>query len=172
LSFLARTLASGAAAAVASAAVAALCSRVENRHAARPLNAVAHIYDGGAPPERDGPGHRNTFIGLALHAGASMWWAAFFEGLWGRLARRSTPSALLGGAAIAASAYVRFERFLSARSMFAVYAALAAGLALGSRLGRLGDHQVEDRDERDERRHAEARPEDVIAPELLGQRSA
>ena len=166
MSLLARTLASGAVAAVASAAVAALCSRLENRHAARPLNAVAHIYDGGAPPRVDGPRHRNTFIGLALHAGASMWWAAFFEGLWGRLARRSTPSALVGGAAIAASAYLidyhvvgprfrpGFERFLSAPAMFAVYAALAAGLAVASRLGRLGDHQVEDRDERDERRHA------------------
>jgi hypothetical protein len=177
LSRAARVLAGGAAAAIASALVAAACSRAENRHAARPLNAVAHIYDGGAPRKEDGPGRRNTLIGLALHAGASVWWAAFYEALFGRAARRSPSEAVAGGATIAAAAYVvdyhvvgerfrpGFERFLSGRSLFAVYAALAAGLALSAQLSRLRDHQVEDHDERQERRNAKRRPQAVVAPE-------
>jgi hypothetical protein len=177
----ARILASGVGAAVASALVAAACSRAENRHAARPLNAVAHIYDGGPPPREDGPYRRNTLVGLALHAGASVWWAAFYEALFGRAARRSPAAALAGGAVIAAGAYVvdyhvvgkrfrpGFERFLSARSMLAVYAALAAGLAMSARLSRLRDHQVENHDERHERGNAQRRPQGVVAPEYRRQ---
>ena len=148
------------------------------------MNAIAHIYDGGAPRKEDGPGRRNTVVGLALHAGASVWWAAFYEAFFGRAARRSTAAAVAGGAVIAAGAYVvdyhvvgerfrpGFERFLSGRSMLAVYAALAAGLALSSRLSRLRDHQVEDHDERQERRNAKRRPPGVIAPEERRQAGA
>src|SRR4051812_49658032 len=55
--FFARVLSSGIAASLASAAAGVLCSRFENRHGARALNAVAHIYDGGGappPPPRGG----------------------------------------------------------------------------------------------------------------------
>lgn len=184
MAFLARVLVSGAAAALASAAVAAACSRVENRHAARPMNAVAHIYDGGDPPKSDGPAARNTLLGFAIHTAASIWWAAFFEGIFGRRAERSTGSALAGGATIAAAAYFvdyrvvgrrfqpGFERYLSSRSMLAVYASLAGAFALVARLRRLHDHEVEDHDERDEGRHAEAGPHRVIAPKALRQRRA
>ena len=148
-----RALVSGLAGAAASAPAAARCSRVENRHGARALNAgalmaAAHIAAGGAPPARDGPGGRNTAIGLALHTGASIWWALFFEALFGRRARRSTRDAMLGGSIIAAAAYVvdyhvvsrrfqpGFEAHLSNRSMLAVYAALAGGLAPAPRVRR------------------------------------
>jgi hypothetical protein len=148
----------------------------------RPLNAIAHIYDGGPPRKGNGPAHRNTLVGLALHGGASVWWAAFFEGLFGRAAERSSAKAAAGGATIAAFAYVvdygvvgrrfrpGFEKFLSGPSMFAVYASLAAAFALSARLRGLRDHQVEDRDEGEERRDAQAGPEPVVAPEPLRQR--
>jgi len=122
------------------------CSRRENRHAARALNAITHIYDGGAPPAHDGRWRRNTALGLTLHTGASIWWALFYERLFGTAARRGTAWAAGGASAIAGAAYVvdyfvvgrrfrpGFESFLSARSMFAVYAALATGFAAANLL--------------------------------------
>ena len=166
-----RVLVSGCLASVASALAAAACSRFENRHAARPINAVAHIYDGGAPRAWDRRG-RNTAVGFAIHTVASLWWAVFFESL----PRRYRNA--MGGAAVSALAYVvdyhvvhrrfrpGFEAHLPPSALFGTYAALAAGFALGARLnGRLDHHQKEDRDEGDERRPAERRPEAVIAPE-------
>ena len=70
-----------------------------------------------------------------------MWWALFFEALFGKLARRSVVAAAASGAAISASAYLvdyyvvsrrfrpGFEAYLSPRAMLAVYAALALGFA-------------------------------------------
>jgi hypothetical protein len=160
-------------ASAASALAAALCSRVENRHAARPMNAVAHIYDGGPPPARD-RGGRNTLFGLTLHTGASVWWALFFEAL---------PRGLRderGALAVAGLAYVvdyhvvhrrfrpGFEKHLSGPSLFAIYAALAGGFAIAGRLNRrLDHHQKENRDERDESRPAKRGPHRVVAPEPL-----
>jgi len=115
-----------------------MASRIENRHAARPINAIAHIYDGGEPPAGDGDGKRNTFLGAGIHTAASIWWASFYEIA---LASQPRPRRVRTAAAIAVIAYVvdyyvvhkrfrpGFERYLSPRSMFAVYAALAAGYA-------------------------------------------
>ncbi len=148
------------------------------------MNAVAHIYDGGAPSRHDGPASRNTLLGLAIHSGACVWWAGFYEAAFGRAARRSVTAAALGGAAISVTAYVvdyhvvasrfrpGFERYLSARSMLAVYGSLALAFAVAARLRGLRHHQVEDRDEGDERRHAEAGPDRVVAPEARRQRRA
>lgn len=143
---IARVLASGAAASLASAAAALACSHVENGHAARPLNAITHIIDGGEPPSHDGENGRNTALGFAVHTAASIWWAAFFEGLLAGRAPCSRGAALAAGAAVAAAAYVvdygvvgkrfqpGFERYLSGRSLFAVYAALALGFAAAATL--------------------------------------
>jgi hypothetical protein len=156
-----KILAAGTTGAIASAAAAALASRVENRHAARPINAIAHIYDGGMPPAEDGRGSRNTALGLGIHTAASVWWAAFFE--FG-LALQRRPRRLATAAAIAALAYVvdyyvvsrrfrpGFEEYLSPRGMFAVYGALAAGFALSSPLlRRQRGALVGKRQEQDER---------------------
>jgi hypothetical protein len=141
-----RILVTGIAASLSSAAVALACSRMENGHAARPMNAVTHIYDGGTPPAHDGERGRNTAIGFAIHTAASVWWAMFYEGLFGRQARRSVSRAAAAGTTTAAAAWFvdycvvgrrfrpGFERYLSGPSMLAVYAALAGGLALGARI--------------------------------------
>jgi hypothetical protein len=134
-----RILVTGLVAAAASAGAAAACSRLRNGHAARPLNAVAHIYDGGPPPAADGAARRNTLLGLGIHTAASIWWAAFFEGALA-LQRRPRPvptAALLAALAYAVDYYVvgkrfrpGFEAHLSRSGLFSVYAALAAGFAL------------------------------------------
>ena len=171
MGFLARTFLAGTLASAASALAAALCSRVENRHAARPMNAVAHIYDGGPPPARDGGG-RNTLFGLGIHSVASVWWALFFEGL-PRGLRDARGAVAVSGLAYLVDYHVvhrrfrpGFEKHLSGPSHFAIYAALAAGFAIAGRLNRrLDDHEKENRDERDERRPAERGPHRVVAPE-------
>lgn len=163
-------LLSGSLASIASALAGGVCSRIENRHAARPINAVAHIYDGGAPPKRD-RGGRNTSVGFAIHTAASVWWALFFESLPGRY-RGWTGAAAVSALAYAVDYHVVHRRFrpgfeahLSAPALFGVYAALAAGFSLGAGLERwLDHHQVEDRDEGNERRPAERGPETVAAP--------
>ena len=139
---------SGVVASAASAAAALVCSGRENGHAARPINAITHIVYGGPPPAHDGPNGRNTALGLTIHTGASIFWAVFFETLLGRQARKSAGKAAAASAAIAATAYVvdyyvvgqrfrpGFERYLSGRSLFAVYAALAAGFAATALLTR------------------------------------
>jgi hypothetical protein len=129
--------------AIASAAAAAIFSSRENGHAARPINAIAHIYDGGDPPAHDGDGGRNTLLGLGIHTAASIWWAAFYEMALAeqqpRL-RRFPAAAALSAIAYVVDYYVvskrfrpGFEAYLSPRAMFAVYAALAAGFALSGR---------------------------------------
>jgi hypothetical protein len=177
--FIANCLISGTAAGVLSHIASSLCSRMEQGQGQSelPMHAVSHIAWNDAPESHTGRTRHNFVIGSALHHGASIFWATFFEALFGRRAERSTSAALAGGATIAAAAYVTdyhvvsdrfkpgFEAYLSNRSIFWIYAALALGLAGGARLRGLYNHQVEDRDERDERRHAEGSPDPVVAPE-------
>lgn len=137
-----KILTSGILGALASAAAAAVASRVENGHAARPMNAIVHIYDGGEPPQHDGRYGRNTLLGLGIHTAASVWWAAFLEAA---LAAQPRPQRLATASVLSAIAYVvdyyvvskrfrpGFETCLSPRAMFAVYAALAAGFAFSGR---------------------------------------
>ena len=146
------------------------------------MNAIAHITDGGSPPAHDGPSHRNTALGFATHMAASVWWALFFEALFGERARHSARDAAAGGTAIAAAAYVvdyhvvsrrfrpGFERYLSRSAMLALYASLAAAFVLSARLSRLHYHQIEDRDKGEERGPAERRPDGVVSPEERRQR--
>jgi hypothetical protein len=160
-----RILVSGTLASAVSALAAIVCSRVENRHAARSMSAVAHIYDGGKPPSRDGRAGRNAWVGFGIHTLASVWWALVQEGL-----RRP---AVVAGLAYLVDYHVvprrlrpGFEAHLSAKSMVLVYGALAAGYALGNALNRrLDHHEEEDGNEGDERGPAEPRPGGVITPE-------
>lgn len=137
---------SGGAAALMSAAAAAACSRIEHGRADTALNAVSHIAWNGHPPREPGPHARNFVVGAALHTGASFFWATVFEGLFGGWSRRRGRNALLAGAATALGACVTdyqlvsrrfrpgFEVYLSRPSLLGIYAALAAGFALGARM--------------------------------------
>ena len=138
----------GATGAISSAIAAAVCGRAEHGHALRPLNAVSHIWSDSAPPRDEGPGARNLWIGVGLHFGASLFWATFFEAVFGRAARSSPAKALGSGAAISAVAYVTdyhivderfrpgYEAHLSGRSLAAIYCALAIGYAVAARATR------------------------------------
>ena len=142
-----------------------------------PIHAVSHIAWGDAPESHRGQKPRNAMVGTALHQGACVFWAVFYEALFGKRAERSLPAGLAGGAAIATAACVTdyhivsdrfkpgFEAHLSDRSLFWIYASLAVGLAAAARLRGLYNHQKENRNERDERRNSERRPDDVVAPE-------
>ena len=123
---------------VASALAALAFSRAENGHAARPINAISHIYDGAEPPPaHNGRGCRNTLLGATIHTAASVWWAIFYEAS----APRKPREAIATAAAISTLAYYvdyhvvhrrfrpGFEAHLSPRGLFAVYAGLAAGFA-------------------------------------------
>jgi hypothetical protein len=151
LGALSRIFCTGLAGAAASALAAVAFSRAENGHGRRPLNAIAHIYDGGHPLAHDGDGGRNTALGAAIHAGASIWWATFYEAA---LSTQDRPRRWSTACGLSAIAYVvdyfvvgrrfrpGFEHYLSPRAMFAVYAALAAGYALsGQRRALVGKRQ-------------------------------
>ncbi len=138
------TLASGAVATAATTAVAAILGKLEGHGAAAPINAVSHILWGdeaAIPEEADA---RHTLVGAGLNAAAVTAWAGVHEALMPRNDRPSTPHALLAGAATAAVAYMvdyhvvperlkpGFEKRLSSKALFGLYATLAISLAAGS----------------------------------------
>src|SRR5689334_18103092 len=142
------TLASGGTGAIVSIVAALIGGRRDVQQASAPINAVSHIAWDGPPPRHGGARAVNTLTGLALHTGASLFWAAIFETVFGRRARQTAAAAAAASTATALAAYVTdyyvvsqrfrpgYEAYLSRRSLFAVYAALAAGLALGAALTR------------------------------------
>ena len=170
-------LISGAAGGIVSHLVASLCSHEENRRSELPMHAVSHIAWGDAPESHQGRKPHNYVVGTALHHGACFFWSPFFEALFGRRAEKSTSAALVGGATIASCAYITdyhivsdrfkpgFEAHLSNRSLFFVYVGLALGLAAGARLRGLRNHQIENREEGEERWETERGPDVVVAPE-------
>jgi hypothetical protein len=174
--FIVNCLISGTAGGLLSHLAASIRSRKENGPSELPMHAVSHIAWGDAPESHTGRTMHNAVIGTALHHGATIFWATFFEGLFGKRAEQSTGTALVGGATIATAAYITdyhivserfkpgFEAYLSNRSLFVVYAALAVGLAAGARLRGLCHHEVEDRDEREERWEAERGPDPLVTP--------
>jgi hypothetical protein len=135
------------------------------------MNAVAHVYDGGAPQAHDGRGGRNTLIGFGIHTAASLWWAAIFELALATPARppRRPAAVALAAVAYAVDYYVVNKRFrpgfeacLSPRAMFAVYAAFAAGFALS------GPRRALVRKRQDQRKGT-ALPRRARQPELAAQ---
>lgn len=136
---------SGSVASVLSAAALVLEARREAGAPAAGLNAISHwIWDTPALHE-DCASARHTMSGYLIHHAASIWWGTWHARLWGArpAAKRPVP-ALLGAAAASAIACAvdyrmtperltpGFEHRLSSRALFAVYAAFALGLALGS----------------------------------------
>lgn len=110
-----------------------------------PTNATSHwLWDREALSAKS-PSWRHTAVGYAIHHGSSTFWALLYAWLW--VHRRPKPdsaSKSLASAGLAtAAAFVidyaatpkrltpGFEHHLSKRSMAAVYATFAIGLAVG-----------------------------------------
>jgi hypothetical protein len=138
----ARALLSGSAAALVSSLALALTGRRETGSALAPINAVSHWLWGRRSARQDDASVTYTLTGYLTHHAASIFWAVFFERLFGRRAGRTPAQALASGAAIAALAATvdytitpkrftpGYEARLSRPSLVAVYAAFALGLAL------------------------------------------
>lgn len=142
-----RTLQTAGPATAATTAAVAACGAIDEGNSIAPVNAVSHIVWGDEAAEQDEASLKYTAPGVALNAAAVASWAGVYELGFGRRARQGdVKAALIGGVATAALAYVTdyyivprrftpgFEKRLSAPSMFAVYAALAASLPLASLL--------------------------------------
>jgi hypothetical protein len=142
-----RALVRGTGAAIASTLALMACSRRETGSALAGVNAVSHWAFGDADATRNGFSFRHTAIGAVTQHAASVFWAAVMERF--LVPRRRAPSvARLAVDAAATSALAcaidytitpkrltpGYELRLTKRSMAAVYAAFAAGLAIGSLL--------------------------------------
>jgi hypothetical protein len=138
-----------ASATAATTAAIAASGAIELRNAAAPLNAISHIVWSDTAARQNGMSARYTVLGTALNAAAMASWAVLHHAIFrpDRL-RPGLAPALARGATTAAAAYVvdyyvvprrltpGFEKRLSGRSLFAVYAALALGFALGEQMTR------------------------------------
>lgn len=141
-----RALRSGSTASALSAAVLAICGKLENDAAAGPLNGPSQWVWGEWASHRRQPTWRHTVLGYAIHHVASLWWALLHEKHVARLAQgrpapmRFAAAALTAGVACCADFQIArgrlkpgFEKQLSRRSLLLVYAAFAVGLAVWSR---------------------------------------
>lgn len=140
---------SGAIAAGATALCVALAGKRDSGNAVAPLNATSHIVWGESAGTAGSVDVRHTVPGTVLHAGACVFWATFYEKFFGRAADRGdVATALLGGVAVAAAAYVTdyhvvpkrltpgWEARVRPRSLAAVYTVLALALPLRGLLRR------------------------------------
>jgi hypothetical protein len=135
----------GSLASVLSTAVLALAGARQNRSAAAPINAASHWIWGEESLREDRPTLRHTLLGYLTQHAASIFWAALYSRIYGhRPEAKQWPQALAGAATTCAIAGVvdymvvpkrltpGYEHRLSTSAMVAVYAALAAGFALGA----------------------------------------
>jgi hypothetical protein len=142
-SFSLDTAAAGAAATAATTATILFLGHQRDQSAWAPLNAVSHMAFGDEAALHTDLSARYTATGAALNTAAVVSWAALYAGAMQLAPRRTWPAAVATGAGVAALAYVvdyhvvprrltpGFEKRLSGGSMFAIYSALAAGLAAG-----------------------------------------
>ncbi|MDQ3286687.1 MAG: hypothetical protein M3Q42_00235 [Pseudomonadota bacterium] len=138
-----RAAVSGTVAGVASGVMFAMLARRRTGRLASGPNATSHVLWGESAARHHEADLRHTGAGMVIHHASTVFWAIGFEWL---LARRRPPPPLIAAATVATAAYVvdyhlvpkrltpGFELHLSGRSMAGVYAALAAGLALGAML--------------------------------------
>jgi hypothetical protein len=145
-------LVSGSVASATSTAALMLCGEAAIGRPFAPTNAISHWFFGGPATRVDRFSWRYTPTGYVTHHCASVFWALCHEKLFGgaRAAQRGPLVALGDAAATAALAWVvdyrftprrlmpGYERRLGRRPLLAVYAAFAAGLALGGALLALG----------------------------------
>ena len=139
---------------VLTTAAVSLAGYLEDSNAAAPLNAVSHIPFGEESFDEDEATLKYTATGTVINVAAVASWAAVYELMFGRAARRgNTWAGILGGPAVAGLAYVTdyyvvprrltpgFERRLSGPSMFGIYALLGATLPLASLMAQSKDER-------------------------------
>ncbi len=160
-----RAAVSGTLGGLAAATAASLAGKCEDGSYAAPLNATSHILWGDEAASKDRASLKYTLTGFLLNHGSAIFWAWFYEKLFGARAsgaaafsshakghvngRRTKGNAakpslarpILGAAAITAGAYVidyhlipkrftpGFEKRVSGKSLAAIFATLAIGLA-------------------------------------------
>lgn len=144
----ARCLVEAACAGALSALVLLWRGKRETGSAAAPVNAVSHWLWPRSALRRDEVSAKYTATGTVVHHLASLFWCALYEWLADGRRRPSPTAALRDASAVTALAAVvdlklvpkrlspGFEERLSAPSLVLVYAAFAAGMALGGSLGR------------------------------------
>jgi hypothetical protein len=142
-SALRRAAISGTLASLLSAAVAAVAGKVERNAPAGPLNGPSQWVFGRSAAYRRKASLRHTLTGFLIHHASAMGWALLHERLFGRDKAEQRPARRLRNAAITAATanlvdykltpkrlQPGFEAQLSRKSLLAVYAAFAVGLAL------------------------------------------
>ena len=140
---------SGAVAAGTTAVCVTLAGKRDSGSAVAPLDATSHIAWGESAGSVETIDTHHTLLGVALHVGACVFWATFYEKYFGRAAERGElGTALLGGGAVAAAAYVTdyhvvpkrltpgWEYRISRRSLAMIYTVLALSLPLRGLLRR------------------------------------
>jgi hypothetical protein len=136
-------LISGAVASVLSAAVLAACGQIENRRPAGPINGPSQWVHGRAAARVRRPSLRHTLTGFVIHHVTATGWALLHERIFGgRKAQQTFPARVARAALTATVANVvdfrltprrlqpGFDVQLTRKSLLAVYAAFAIGLAL------------------------------------------
>lgn len=138
-------LVSGTLAGLFSAAVLLATGKRETGSAVAPVNAESHWLWGDESLRENRPTLRHTVVGIVTHQLSTVFWATLYALVRGnRKAVHAVPEALLGGIATSAAAAAidytlmpkrltpGFEHRLSTESMIGVFAAIAAGIALGA----------------------------------------
>jgi hypothetical protein len=135
---------SGTCASITSAIALAVGSRVEEGSAAGGLNGPSQWLWGEAEAYTRRATVRHTAIGYAIHHITSVFWAAVLEAAVGSNKRKNVTQHCVEAAGCAAVAYVvdyhvtprrfrpGFKKHMGPRSIFAVYSAFAAGLAIAA----------------------------------------
>jgi hypothetical protein len=141
-----QALISGAVASLLSTAALAVCGYIENRRPAGPVNGPSQWIYGRSAARVRKPSVRHTLTGFLVHHVMATGWALLHERASGTREAQLPLSARLERAALTAAVanFVDFqltpkrlrpgfETQLSRKSLFAVYAAFAVGLALAPR---------------------------------------
>jgi len=140
-------LVSGSMASITSTAALMACGDAEIGRPLAPTNAVGHWFFGDRATREDHFRWPDTIVGYVTHHAAAVFWALWYEKLFGAQRAVASPAKALAdaGAVAALACFVDYrltprrlmpgyERRLSRRSLAAVYTAFAAGLALGGAL--------------------------------------
>lgn len=137
-----RGVLSGTWASILSTLALAVRGRSESGSALAPINAVSHWYWGDRATREDRPSFKYTVPGYLTHHATSLFWAVLFEKTFGGALRGRAARTVAASAATATVACFvdyrltpkrltpGFEHRLSKTSLFLVYAAFAAGLAI------------------------------------------